>query len=72
VAVDLLLQVTRGADNRLSGTVRSVSGSEAHTFSGTLELMRAFEELVPVQPTAADSGGPGWPQPAPTNTSPLT
>jgi hypothetical protein len=29
------------------GTVHTISGSEIHRFSGTLELMRVFEELVP-------------------------
>jgi hypothetical protein len=67
--MDLLLQVTRGEDNRLSGTVRMASeGSAVHTFSGTLELMRAFEELVPVQRGAADARRADWPEGAPTNT----
>jgi hypothetical protein len=47
LAVDLHLQVSRSADNRLSGTVRLPHGRDAHSFSGTLELMRVFEELVP-------------------------
>lgn len=67
--MDLLLQVTRGEDNHLSGTVRAMSGSAVHTFSGTLELMRAFEELVPVQTAPADAGGAGWPEGAPSTTS---
>jgi hypothetical protein len=46
--VDLLLHITRGEDNRLSGTVWTVGGAEAHHFSGTLELMRVFEDLVPI------------------------
>jgi hypothetical protein len=54
VAVDLLLQMTRGADNRLSGTVRTVSGTESRSFSGTLELMRVFEEFVPAPGDAPD------------------
>lgn len=48
MSVDLLLRVTRGEDNRLSGTVCNSGAGEAHSFSGTLELMRVFEELVPV------------------------
>jgi hypothetical protein len=47
VTVNLRLEVTRGEDNRLSGTVRTDTGAEARAFSGTLELMRVFEELVP-------------------------
>jgi hypothetical protein len=49
VAVELVLHVTRGEDNRLSGTVRPVNGTDIRVFSGTLELMRVFEELVPMQ-----------------------
>jgi hypothetical protein len=48
VTVDLLLQVTRGEDNRLSGSVHRTDDASVRTFSGTLELMRVFEELVPV------------------------
>jgi hypothetical protein len=46
--MELLLRVTRGEDNRLSGTVCTTDRAQAHDFSGTLELMRVFEELVPV------------------------
>ena len=42
------MQVSRDGDNRLSGTARLRDGSKLHRFSGTLELMRAFEELVPL------------------------
>lgn len=59
MAVDLLLQVTRSAANRLSGTVRTVSGSETRRFSGTLELMRVFEELVPASDDALQSAEAG-------------
>jgi hypothetical protein len=59
VVVDLLLQVTRSADNRLSGTVRTISGSETRGFFGTLELMRVFEELVPASDNAAQPAAPG-------------
>ncbi len=45
--MDLFLQVSRSDDNRLSGTVRSGEDPDGHPFSGTLELMRVFEELVP-------------------------
>lgn len=52
MTVELIMQVSRSEDNRLSGTVRSGKAAEAHGFSGTLELMRVFEELVPVDPGA--------------------
>jgi hypothetical protein len=48
--VDLLLRVARSTDNRLTGTVTVNGSANARDFSGTLELMRAFEELVPVVP----------------------
>jgi hypothetical protein len=53
VVLELVMQVSRDDDNRLSGTVRLGRGSQLHSFSGTLELMRAFEELVPLVPDAA-------------------
>jgi hypothetical protein len=55
VAVDLHLQVSRSADNRLSGVVRMPDGRDSRTFSGTLELMRVFEEFVPAQVSATES-----------------
>ncbi len=45
VTVDLRLQVTRDEDERLSGTV--TAAGEVRSFSGVLELMRVFEDLVP-------------------------
>jgi hypothetical protein len=45
VTVDLRLQVTRADDDRLSGTV--TRAGTVRSFSGVLELMRVFEELVP-------------------------
>jgi hypothetical protein len=50
--IELILQVSRSAENRLSGTVRSGSDAELHHFSGTLELIRVFEDLVPFVPEA--------------------
>lgn len=61
VTVNLRLQVSRSADNRLSGTVEMTGGSDARAFSGTLELMRVFEELVPAaieEHTHTDTGAP--------------
>ena len=49
MAVELHLQLTRDDDHRLSGIARTADGSEVRSFSGTLELMRVFEELVPIQ-----------------------
>lgn len=50
--VELIMRVSRDDDNRLSGIVRSDHAQEALRFSGTLELMRVFEELVPLDPVA--------------------
>lgn len=57
MAVELTMLVTRSEGNHLSGTVRS--GAARHDFSGMLELMRVFEELVPaeVSTTTATSAG---------------
>ncbi|MBV9195007.1 MAG: hypothetical protein JO168_12750 [Solirubrobacterales bacterium] len=50
--------VTRGEDDRLSGNVRSAAGGDAHEFSGTLELLRVFEELVPAERSLEAEGEP--------------
>jgi hypothetical protein len=47
--VELVMRVSRGQDNRLTGTVRAARDADAREFSGTLELMRVFEELVPIE-----------------------
>ena len=59
VAVNLLLQVSRSADNRLSGTVQIADASDARAFSGTLELMRMFEEFVPATTEEHTHTNPG-------------
>jgi hypothetical protein len=53
------MRASRDDDNRLSGTVRCARAQEALSFSGPLELMRVFEELVPVDPVpgAAEPAG---------------
>ncbi len=48
MAVELVMQVSRGEGDRLIGTVRPAREADTRDFSGTLELMRVFEELVPV------------------------
>jgi hypothetical protein len=70
VSVSLLLHVSRGADNRLSGTVRGRSGSDVRAFSGTLALMRVIEELVPPQPRDTESGASDSTQVRSTTTGP--
>jgi hypothetical protein len=61
MAVQLVMRVTRDGDDRLSGTIRMAEGGEACEFSGTLELMRVFEELVPA--SSADERATGGPPP---------
>jgi hypothetical protein len=47
------MHVSRGEDNRLTGSVRTAHQAGTREFSGTLELLRVFEELVPI-----DRAGP--------------
>jgi hypothetical protein len=47
VAVEILLRVRRGAGDRLDGSACISGGSDVREFSGMLELMRVFEELIP-------------------------
>lgn len=47
MAIEILLRVTRGAGDRLDGSAQLASGSEVREFSGMLELMRVFEDLIP-------------------------
>ena len=65
VAVEILLRVTRGTGDRLDGSACISGGTEVREFSGMLELMRVFEELIPAlgQPTdlAADDAPRGGP-----------
>jgi hypothetical protein len=49
LSVELVMRVSRGEDNRLTGTVRTTRDAGDREFSGTLELMRVFEELVPIE-----------------------
>ncbi len=49
--VELVMHVSRGDDNRLTGNVRTARDPEAREFSGMLELMRVFEDLVPIDPS---------------------
>jgi len=55
VAVEILLRLRRGAGDRLDGSARISDGTEVREFSGMLELMRVFEELVPVQQPPTDA-----------------
>lgn len=47
VDVELVMQISRAQDDRLSGTVRRSPEADLRPFSGTLELMRVLEDLVP-------------------------
>jgi hypothetical protein len=47
VATEILLRVTRGAGDRLNGSAVLAGDAEVHEFSGMLELMRVFEDLIP-------------------------
>jgi hypothetical protein len=63
MTVELIMQVSRGEGDRLIGTVRRGNDADARGFSGTLELVRVFEELVPADPggnvgSSASRGAP--------------
>ena len=53
VAVEILLRVTRGAGDRLDGSASVIGHSDVREFSGMLELMRVFEDLIPVDERGA-------------------
>jgi hypothetical protein len=55
VAVEILLRVTRGAGDRLDGSARINGDDDVREFSGMLELMRVFEELIPAQQSSTDA-----------------
>ena len=47
MAIEILLRMTRGAGDRLDGSATVKGGSDVHHFSGMLELLRVFEDLIP-------------------------
>ena len=47
MTVELAMEVARARNGRLSGTLRVEHEAAPHRFSGTLELMRVLEDLVP-------------------------
>lgn len=55
--VELVMRVSRGEDNRLTGTVRTTGGADVREFSGMLELMRVFEDLVPMDCARPNAAG---------------
>ena len=61
VAVEIHLWVTRGEGDRLDGSARVSGGSEIREFSGVLELMRVFEELVPSEHAPGTTAVPSRP-----------
>jgi hypothetical protein len=58
VAVEILLRVRRGTGDRLDGSARISGDTEVREFSGMLELMRVFEELVPAHEEQTDADEP--------------
>jgi hypothetical protein len=55
VVVEILLRVRRGAGDRLDGSACISGGTDVREFSGMLELMRAFEELIPARDEQAEA-----------------
>jgi hypothetical protein len=62
VAVEILLRVRRGAGDRLDGSASVIGHSDIREFSGMLELMRVFEDLIPVDEPGARSAAGDPPQ----------
>lgn len=56
MAVEILLRVRRGAGDRLDGSACISGGTDVREFSGVLELMRVFEELIPEHDERMDAG----------------
>ena len=66
MAVEILLRVTRDGGDRLGGSASIIGDSGVRQFSGMLELMRVFEELVPADEPgthAAAADPPPAPEP---------
>jgi hypothetical protein len=59
VTIDLVMRVARDDRDRLNGIVRLAPDADAHAFSGTLELMRVLEELVPADGLTAPTSREG-------------
>jgi hypothetical protein len=59
VAVEILLRVRRGVGDRLDGSACISGGTDVREFSGMLELMRVFEELIPADDERIDARGAG-------------
>jgi hypothetical protein len=64
VAIEILLRVTRSAGDRLNGSAKLATGSEVREFSGMLELMRVFEDLIPADGFDGDPRAGEPPSPA--------
>ena len=59
VTVTLMMEVSRDAGQRLSGRISDVQNLQQRDFSGTLELMRVFEDLVPSEANPGSDEGAG-------------
>jgi hypothetical protein len=53
VGLDLHIHLDRDEDDRLNGTVRVLDAGEVRSFSGTLELLRVFEDLLSTDAASA-------------------
>ena len=43
--MEILVEISEGADGRLAGTVQALDRQGAHSFSGTMEFLAAIEGL---------------------------
>jgi hypothetical protein len=60
MTVELVMRAARDEHDRLDGTVRRAGTAEVHRFSGTLELLRVLELLVPAGRDPRPEEEDGW------------
>ena len=56
--MEILVEISEGADGRLAGTVQALDRQGAHSFSGTMEFLAAIEGLCRAAGTNVLEGSP--------------
>jgi hypothetical protein len=57
--MEILVEISEGADGRLAGTVQALDRQGAHSFSGTMEFLAAIEGLCRAAGTNVLEGSRG-------------
>jgi hypothetical protein len=57
--MEILVEISEGADGRLAGTVRALDRQDANSFSGTMEFLAAIEGLCRAAGTNVLDGSRG-------------